>query len=80
MSEDNIVQDLRIGDRVKIRNDWLSKEAKQTYARIKKFYNYQPYRNGHIIKMAEVEWFGKNYQKLTIECGVIFPLDEIKKI
>jgi len=59
------------GDRVKIKTDWLPKEAKKCVAVVDNF------QKCGTIQYVKVKWLGKNAEAITEDCGVLFSEDEI---
>ncbi len=60
----------KVGDKVQVRNEWISEEAKTAIGVIDRFQI-----NG-TIKFAVLKWA----RELSIDNGNIFPIDELRKV
>jgi hypothetical protein len=69
-----MANNFNIGDRCRIVNTWISTEAKKKRVLI---INFQ--ENGNII-FAKVQWLGSGRKEYEEQYGILFPLDELKKI
>jgi len=65
---------MNIGDKVRVYNSWIDAEGKKLTATIDKFQ-----KNG-TIKFAKVRWLGKQAFDATSKYGVLFPLNELRKV
>jgi len=65
---------LKHGDKVRIISDWIVEDSKNLLAVVDKLQT-----NG-IMKCARIKWLGRNPTKLVEEYGIVFPIDELKKV
>jgi hypothetical protein len=67
----------KVGDQCHIVNDWLPAEAKAKVVIIFKLHE-----NGWSTRVtfAEIRWSGRGSAEMTEQYGVIFPLDELRKV
>ena len=65
---------LKQGDKVKVISDWISEDSRNLFAVIDKLQ-----KNG-IMNCARIKWLGRNPNKLIEEYGIVFPIDELKKV
>lgn len=75
-------QQFKIGDRCRIKNDWLPIEAKAREVIITKLRDIDSMKGTMAFKQkfAEVKWTGRNSTQFTENCGTMFPVDELEKV